>query len=173
MIHPIVAFRKKIRALHPMRLLESRIVLFLLIGIALVGLYQFGQLFFKRYDTEQEIRKFQGDITKLEDQQNKIEELQKFLGSSFFAEQEARMRLGLQKPGEKAVVVHDLKQEGTEETTSPSEKPVKAAPKTSREGNIQNGVDGQKIANVSSEDKKNNPIQWWDYFFASRNEGLE
>lgn len=171
MIHPIIAFRKKIRSLHPSRLLESRAVLFILAGIALVGLYQFGELFFKRYDTEQEIRKFQGEITKLEDQQNKIEELQKFLGSSFFAEQEARMRLGLQKPGEKAVVIHEDEKSG--EAEAPKDTSETQQPKAQREGRIQNGVDGQKIANVSTEDKKNNPAEWWDYFFASREETME
>lgn len=84
---------------------------------------------------DKEIRKIEEEAERLETRNLEILELVKELEDMDFLEKEARLKLGLQKPGEKVVVINRINQD-----VQVSEGPA-------------------NLNNVT------NPIRWWHYFF--------
>jgi cell division protein FtsB len=59
----------------------------------------------KNYQINSEIDDLKDDINNLEQKNQELSELIKYLNSSDFIEQEAKMKLGYKKPGEQVVVI--------------------------------------------------------------------
>ncbi|MFH1225670.1 MAG: septum formation initiator family protein [bacterium] len=112
------------------------LVLAILLGLAL------GRSFLKRYQVNQEIETLKTEIAKLETGNRDLNDLISYLQTDFFAEQEARLKLGLQKPGEKVVIIPS------------NEADIKPALAISEEGEY-------------NEKALSNPRKWWLYFFGA------
>lgn len=124
--------------------------------LLLLAVFQFSQIFYKKYETEKEIEQYEKEIAKLEQQQKKLKDLLTFLNTDYFAEREARLKLGMQKSGEHAVIIPKIDErvaiigestKGTAVTSNASDSVVRSQPELSAV-------------------KKNNPTRWWDYFFS-------
>lgn len=119
------------------RLLRSKS--FIIILVVLVGLvgYGFARKIIQAYEIEREITDLKANIIELETQNFDTSKLIQKLQNQFYIEQEARIKLGLKKPGESVVVI-----QGDLPASNP--KP-----------------DEQKIKHENI----NNPALWWDHFF--------
>jgi len=62
----------------------------------------------RRIEVQKEINALQKDIGALESKNDDLTKLLKYFGTAEFKEREARLRLGLQKPGENVVVIPGL-----------------------------------------------------------------
>ncbi|MBI4239856.1 septum formation initiator family protein [Candidatus Uhrbacteria bacterium] len=127
--------------------------LFFAAGLCLLAfvVYQLGRISLVRYDMNTDIRELEKESESLEQNQQRLLKLQEFLSTDFFAEREARLKLGMQKKGENVALVHPP------ETASVSDEDLKKREVTRSE-------DGNSL---EEERKKKNPELWWDYFFAN------
>ncbi|MFA6422817.1 MAG: septum formation initiator family protein [Candidatus Buchananbacteria bacterium] len=101
-----------------------------------------------RHEINKQVKALSSQINDLQDQNKQLTDLVGSFAGSDFIEKEARQKLGLQKPGEKVVLIkRDVQQ-------SESGSLVLSA-----------GVEraGKYISN--EEPKGSNPIKWWHYFF--------
>jgi len=133
--------------------------LFFVIGIALcifIAL-NFVKVFSKSYTTRQDIKRLKNEIAELEKSQGRLQEFYTLLSSDFFAEKEARLKFGLQKKGEHAVVIQESSSAVEKESASDSSRDTSKPSLLSRVSNIDS--DGFNVK------KQNNPKFWWDYFF--------
>ena len=129
------------------RLLSSRT--FLIANLLLLGLlfFSFGREFARNYTIQQEIAELESEKTSLEAKNSEITSLMSAVQTETFIEREARIKLGLSKPGEKVIIVPGsatTNQAGSEqisETDYLSEIPV---------------TDLSSVANS---------LKWWYYFF--------
>ena len=125
------------------RLLRSKLVIILELVI-LVGLsIALGKEVLHKYQVQGEIRELETKISELEHRNVEIGSLINYLESDEYKEEQARLKLGLQKPGESVITVLGA---STESETISTE---------SLAYNI-----------YVSDDTKTNPQRWWDYFFS-------
>ena len=118
--------------------------------ISLVLLILFGLNLAKepisRRQIDRQIRNLENEAKKLQSDNEQISSLIESWSNEDYSEKEARLKLGLQKPGERAVLIL----RGEESTTTDE-----LDGDSERVGNILVPVD-HKIPN---------PIKWWRYFF--------
>ena len=81
----------------------------------------------RRNMVAKEIRAMQDEVTRLEQQRNRLGDLIRSAESPEFLEREARLRLGLQKPGESVLIIPEAggggAEPGTSTTPAPSSNP--------------------------------------------------
>mgnify|MGYP001604526162 FL=1 len=87
------------------RLLISKFIILLAIPVLVLLLFKLGEVLVMSYETNKDIRSLEKTIGDLEKSQRELREFTSFLQSDFFAEKEARLKLGLQKEGEIAVAL--------------------------------------------------------------------
>ena len=104
----------------------------------------------RRYRVNQEIKDLEREIADLEDNNINLKEFINYLASDQFVEKQARLNLGLKKPGEEAAVIKT-------ENVNGEQGQGEAAVST-----IFNAVGSDK--NQPTE-ILNNPQKWWKYFF--------
>lgn len=127
------------------RILTSRVALvagcFLLVGI-IVSAARIG---YTNFSTNRDISVLKKELEDLEANHQRLEQLQSFLSTDFFAEKEARVKLGMQKEGEQVVVIQNtgVQSEGTQH-----ESPQK-----------------QALSHTPEHERAKNPTAWWTYFF--------
>lgn len=114
-----------------------------------VVVIQWIQLVPKSSETHGEIQDVQKEVSQLETDQKKLQQLQTFLQSDFFAEKEARVKLGMQKKDEHVVVL-----EGDDSNSTNTQKVVQGDQKNS--SLQQDGFEPEKTKNA---------MVWWHYFF--------
>ncbi|MBI5622017.1 septum formation initiator family protein [Candidatus Falkowbacteria bacterium] len=87
------------------RLLHSK--LFLVIGgtVLIFLIAAFGRGFSQRYALEQQVKSLQTDINGLESKNQEFQQMIGYFDTENFTEAEARLKLGLKKPGEAVVVI--------------------------------------------------------------------
>ena len=104
----------------------------------------FGYNFFKEYNRSRqlnaEIKKLEAVAKEIEAKNLDILNLAKYLDTEEFLEEEARTKLGMQKPGEQTVIV-SFPNSGEHSTSSPQKNNKKTAP---------------------------NYLEWWKHFFEKR-----
>ncbi len=124
---------------------------FFLVGIAVLALLfvAFSKIVYVNYGTHQNIANLEEEIRSLETNQQKLKELSQFLETDYFAEREARIKLGMQKKGEQAVI-------------------IEGAPPESAEKPVAKNATPQKAISAAVSEGASNTQQWWDYFFAHR-----
>ncbi len=121
---------------------------FIILSISiLIVLTQWILLIPKSSSTYDEIKDARNEVQELESQQKKLQELNTFLQSDFFAEKEARTKLGMQKKDEHVVVLDSF-------ITSGSESDEK-----SEKNSIQN------LDPLRQNSNEKNTTSWWQYFF--------
>lgn len=118
---------------------------FLMLSAA-VALVFFATGFLRSFLLDYQVRKETADLQKIQTQleERKLKLLDKLseIESDAYAEKEARLRLGMAKPGEEVVIIKDL----------PKANPAEEAVKEKRTGAV-------TVAN---------PILWWHYFFIQK-----
>ena len=125
--------------ISPKRIFSSKLfllaVLLLLVLIALAA----GKGLLRRYQVNREIKALEEEIARLENSNQELGELIEYLNTDFFAEQEARLKLGMSKEGEKVIIVPDN----------------------------DNGIVPLDIFPDKEYNEKaiSNPQKWWRYFF--------
>lgn len=119
-------------------LLTSKIAL--LIGCAVVVLVIVATVreAQRRRSIQREIRSIEDEIARIEQQRERLTDLVEHAGSPEFLEREARLRLGLQRPGETVLIVPDA---------------------TTSSGTVGDG------SPVPVEDPPSNLRKWWSYIF--------
>ncbi|MBI4268439.1 septum formation initiator family protein [Candidatus Uhrbacteria bacterium] len=127
-------------------LIASRALPFLVVPLIFFVIYQLIAVFQKTLSTDTTIAELQKQASDLEESTRRLQALNDFLNSDFFAEKEARMRLGMQKAGEKVVVVQE---NGLFD------------PKTGTHEQQEAG--GKSIGDLA----KTHPELWWAYFFGT------
>jgi len=110
---------------------------FFVIGVIILVLLiaSFAREFSRRYYLQQEIKSLQDQINGLDTQNQQFSQLINYFDTNNFTEAEARLKLGLKKPGEEVVVINQPDDSNTTITTADQE------------------------ANLSA------PAKWWQYFF--------
>jgi cell division protein FtsB len=130
------------------KLLSSKAFLFL-ISFALIGLViSVGRESYRKYQLTKEINRLESEIERLEKEDQHLADLLEYFQEESYLEKEARLKLNLQKPGEKLVIISkDQKnqsgQNGQEENISGNEDSIGA---------------GQK--------EESNFWKWWEYLFS-------
>lgn len=112
----------------------------------------FGKEFMRNYDIQKEINELQARADDLESRNSEIAKLSTVIQTEFFVEREARLKLGLSKPGEKVVII-----EGVQELTDRG---------AERTGDVIDHIN-QFTSDDEAVDLKsiNNVTLWWYYFF--------
>ncbi|MCX6782131.1 MAG: septum formation initiator family protein [Candidatus Magasanikbacteria bacterium] len=118
----------------------SKIFLFIiLVGIFFVG-FAFLRSYYQDYQVKQEIERLKSEADTLESKKIETLEILKYVQSSDFAEQKARMEFNMSKPGEQVAIV-----------------------KSGGSGEIGNG----QVDNIVVESSNvSNFIKWWNFFTA-------
>ncbi|MBI4252793.1 hypothetical protein HY623_01260 [Candidatus Uhrbacteria bacterium] len=87
--------------------LRSRVALVASVLLAAFLFFQLIVIVKKSSETDGDIEALQLERTRLKDEQEQLSKLHTFLGTDYFAEAEARTKLGYQKKGEVAVIITD------------------------------------------------------------------
>ena len=89
------------------RFFSSRIFTFLVIAVILLVAFAFYRDYEQQQDINQELSNLQSEVEQLEGQKIELAHLVDILESTNYIEKEARLRLGLKKPGETVISVPD------------------------------------------------------------------
>jgi cell division protein FtsB len=131
------------------RLIHWRFLVFVNIFVIIFLGIAFGREAVRSRAIDADIHNLQNRIDTLSTRNYEIAELQNALGTESFIEREARLKLGLKKPGESVVVIHDdlATQDGSTYGSDPND-PLDLV--------IDEGALPVSFAN---------PTKWWCYFF--------
>ena len=125
--------------MSPKRFFSSKLFLLLALVLLILIVLAVGKGILRRYQVNREIKALEVEIAKLENNNQELGELIEYLNTDFFAEQEARLKLGLSKEGENVIVVPD---------------------------NDSSIVSLDIFSNKEYNEKaSSNPLKWWQYFF--------
>lgn len=102
--------------------------------------FSIGKNFVKGYEMKKDISLLEDEVKRLEGRNKDLYSLIDFVNTNSFAEEEARLKLGLAKPGESVIVIPENK--------------------------AANSQIGDKVNMVAEE---SNTRLWWNYFFKSVN----
>ena len=121
----------------------SNVIVIILLGVA------FGREMVRRSYIDAQIQALQTEVDTLASSNSRLAELQSALQTESFIEREARLKLGLKKPGESVVVIKDQD-------------------KTNMQGTV--STDPSDPLNLVIDDETSSPslvnaTKWWYYFF--------
>jgi len=116
---------------------KLRIVFFFLLIIYIIFLL--GKTVWQNFDINHQIGSLEDEINQLEEENKKLDNQMKYYQSTTYKEQEARLKLGYQKPGEKVYVLPN--QGKNQETQSESSN------------------------NSENKDTRPNYLKWWEFLF--------
>lgn len=134
------------------RLIEFRL-LFLVNAVVLVALaFSFGREWVRNREIQQEIARLQEQAGSLEARNLEIADLNTAFRTESFIEREARLKLGMKKPGETVVVIQGERTQDAAGTAG-----------TDGAGNAEDPRLLLAVADASGEVA--NPRKWWYYFF--------
>lgn len=121
---------------------RSKLVIIFEVLILVVLASALGKEMIRKYQIESEINELQNEVSRLEDNNIELNSLITYFQSDSYKEEQARLKLGLQREGESVITVLGV---ATGEDSDSS----------------------QDLAtnNSANEDIVFNPQQWWDYFF--------
>ncbi|MEK7615429.1 MAG: septum formation initiator family protein [Patescibacteria group bacterium] len=124
------------------------IILILLIG------FSFGREFFRSHEIQKEIHALQAQADALSTRNASLTQLQTAIQTQSFIEREARLKLGMKKPGEDVVIIPEVK--------NGDGKPGGAGPGSAAASSDPLGlvIDGKSDKLLIA-----NPTKWWNYFF--------
>ncbi len=132
------------------RLLRSRLATIFFSIFLIAAIYQTIRVVYKTYETQTQITGLTFQINEGLKQREQLLSLQKILQSDFFAEREARVKLGMKKVNEYAVVIPRKEENGEQNPLL---------------------VNDAKTEIYSLSNKGmiiNNPTSWWNYFFSTK-----
>lgn len=121
------------------RILRLRVILVLNVVLLFFVVVSFGREYVRNYEIDKEIKNLEAEAQKLESENENILSLVNRLQTADYLEEEARLKLGLKKPGEQVVVIPEPEMDAAA---------------------------GQEIVLAANEEKEpSNPRLWWNYFF--------
>lgn len=109
-------------------------------------LFASGREVIRWYNVRKQVRRLAQTVAVEQQRQQQLQDLIDYLGSPTYQEREARLKLGLKKPGERVILVPPGPEESGNASTTPSD------------GAVNNG--GQSSAEPATP-----PARWWRYFF--------
>lgn len=118
-----------------------------LIAIVLIS-FPFAKNAFKQYRINKEINELKKEISDLQNKNVDLKNFVAYLESDQFAEEQARLNLGLKKPGEELTVIKSAAGDTAAGTSS---------------GATIFNIPGYK--KIKPEAKRPNPVKWLNYFF--------
>lgn len=129
------------------RLFRSKILIVLEIVVLVVFSSALAKEIIRQHQVEGEIEKLQEELAQLEHNNIELSDLIDYFDSSAFKEEQARLKLGLQKPGESVIaVLGDSTEDGRKEAESVA------------------------LARGGEEENLSNPQRWWNYYFRTEKE---
>lgn len=126
------------RILRSKLLIGTEIVILILISVALA------KELFRRQQIEGEVSDLKKEIESLEKNRLELTGLAQYFNSQAYKEEQARQKLGLQKPGESVIIMPDTKNE------------------------VLQTQGGEVKSTAMASQESSNPQKWWDYFFATK-----
>lgn len=123
------------------RIFRFRFLFAINLAVAILLVYSFGREYIRNQNIQNDIRVLEEKAASLEARNLEITKLQSTFQSETFIEREARLKLGMKKPGEQVVVVQ-----------RPWERIA------------ENPVETMEPERVQA-DQLANPVKWWYYFF--------
>ena len=137
------------------KIIFSRLVA--VIGLILIIFFSIGLIkeLYNRHQVNKQVSDLEKQISQLEKENGQLSNLVDSWDSGQYLEKEARVKLGLQRPGEKAFLIVN------KNSPSNSDKSGNYFIKPNQE------IVGKVIMseNILNNDKSPNPIKWWHYFF--------
>lgn len=127
------------------RINRSQVAFFAVCAGILLVLFSIGKELIRRHGIASDISGLKSEITKLEQKNTDLQSFLSYLKSPTYVEEEARIKLGLQKQGESVLAVPG------NGTTAPS-----------ANGNLAADSSDQPI------EDRGNPERWWDFLFTHR-----
>ncbi len=124
------------------------VILIVLIGFA------FGREFFRSYEIQKQIHQLQAQADALSARNISLSELQTAIQTQSFIEREARLKLGMKKPGEDVVIIPEEKKDE-----------VKSGDSSLSTGPNSSDPLGLVMNDSTEKPKIENSTKWWDYFF--------
>lgn len=90
------------------RFFSSRLFLFIMLGLAVLVAIGYARAYYQDYKIKQEIKKLQEDIDFQSKKQIKSLEILKYVSSTSYTEDQARIELNMKKPGENVIFVNSI-----------------------------------------------------------------
>ncbi len=134
------------------RLIEFRLLFLINAGILIALGFAFGREFIRNREIQNEISRLQSESSALQARNLEIADLNTAFRTESFIEREARLKLGMKKPGENVVVIQQTETQ-----------PVEIALRTEGETDESDTDPRQLLATEDSETVAN-PLKWWQYF---------
>jgi len=125
------------------RLFRSKLLIVFEIVVLVVFSSALAKEIIRKHQIEGEVKKLQEELTQLEQNNIELSGLIQYFNSDTFKEEQARLKLGLQKPGESVIAVLG---ESTGTATEEGGQLIALAQKS----------EGEQLSN---------PQRWWNYFF--------
>ncbi len=128
------------------KLLHARYVVAVEIIVIVILAVAIGKEMLHKYQVQHEIDQLQAQADELHNSNTELQSLIAYFESDAYAEEQARLQLNMQKPGESVVTVLGA------DTDTPS------------------GAGGDALAyggGSQTGDQRTNPQRWWDHFFQS------
>lgn len=136
-------FHKSSDSKRPLaRLLGSGIFLAIALVISVFIFSGFLKITWQKIEIQREIDKLKTETGKLEADNKYLSEILDYIGSDSFKEREMRLKLNLQKEGEKVIIIYD------------------------ENGALKTGQNSAKESENSA--NRQNYKKWWDYFFGKK-----
>ena len=139
------------------KLIGSKLFLLLIVFILIALTISVGRESYHKYQLTKEINQLKSEIGRLEKNGQHLADLLEYFGEESYLEKEARLKLNLQKPGEKLVIISgeengQLDQgnefyQGEDYLTAP-------------------GDSQRDLSQLGGEQTEINFWKWWEYFFA-------
>lgn len=136
------------------RLLGLRVVLVVNVVVLILLSLSFGREFVRNYSIQKDVAELRQTAQQLEARNLEIAEMHTQMQTESFIEKEARLKLGLKKPGERVIVVQE---DGEGDVSNNEEKTANAAGREN--ATFDDSLDGEDQKTVS------NAKKWWYYFF--------
>ena len=87
------------------RFFGSRLFLFVMLGVAILVAFGYARAYYQDYKIKQEIKNLQEEVSSLQKKRINSLDILKYVSSSAYVEDQARIELNMKKPGENVVFV--------------------------------------------------------------------
>jgi len=125
-----------------MQIWQSKTFVLVLLSIVIFLSISVTRELLRRFEITYEIHKLEGDVTRLQKRNSDLQDVIALLNSSSLQDKEARVKLGLQAPGEHVVLFPD--RDASHAVTLP---------------------DSDTIRYIPIREYKSNPEKWFSYFW--------
>ena len=95
------------------RFFSSRLFLFIMLGIAVVVAVGYARAYYQDYKIKQEIKNLQNEVSSLQKKKINSLDILKYVSSTAYTEDQARIELNMKKPGENVVFINNSDEKAT------------------------------------------------------------